>query len=175
MGASQIVAEDLEGVEPRDAQLKRDLAMGEEPPVVQLPGGGGRAAQCLPATQPGRSSLFSGLSGSRQSTLAKIIYGKLVEGGSRPATLLDGTSCARTCPANWVSPSSIVTWNIRRIGYVASEITKTGASRSARQLRHTAETRRAVRQDDRERRAFIEIFVATPLDVRESRDRKGLR
>lgn len=64
--------------------------------------------------------------------------------------------------------------NIRRIGYVASEITKNGGIAICAPIAPYTETRRAVREMVEERGAFIEVHVATPLEVCEARDRKGL-
>lgn len=176
MGASQIVAEDLEGVEYTDAQLKRDLAMGDEPPKwFSYP----EVVAALrnvypPRNRQGFTLFFTGLSGSGKSTLAKIIYGKLVEGGRRPATLLDGDIVRQNLSSELGFSKQHRDLNIRRIGYVASEITKNGGIAICAPIAPYRETRRAVREMIEERGAFIEIFVATPLDVCESRDRKGL-
>jgi len=64
--------------------------------------------------------------------------------------------------------------NIRRIGFVASEITKNGGVAICAPIAPYMETRRAVRELIEEQGAFIEIHVSTSLDVCESRDRKGL-
>ncbi|HPE81244.1 MAG: bifunctional sulfate adenylyltransferase/adenylylsulfate kinase [Sedimenticolaceae bacterium] len=176
MGASKIASEDLEGVEYTDAQLKRDLAMGEEPPEwFSYP----EVVAALrnvypPRNRQGFTLFFTGLSGSGKSTLAKIIYGKLVEGGSRPATLLDGDIVRQNLSSELGFSKQHRDLNIRRIGYVASEITKNGGIAICAPIAPYRETRRAVREMIEERGAFIEIFVATPLDVCESRDRKGL-
>ncbi|MGA7966332.1 MAG: adenylyl-sulfate kinase, partial [Gammaproteobacteria bacterium] len=64
--------------------------------------------------------------------------------------------------------------NVRRIGFVASEITKNGGVAICAPIAPYAATREAVRDMIEQHGAFIEIHVATPLDVCESRDRKGL-
>ena len=64
--------------------------------------------------------------------------------------------------------------NIRRIGFVASEITKNGGIAICAPIAPYHSTRRAVREMVEEQGAFVEIYVATPLEVCESRDRKGL-
>jgi sulfate adenylyltransferase len=64
--------------------------------------------------------------------------------------------------------------NILRIGYVASEITRHGGVAICAPIAPYTATRRRVREMIEEVGAFIEIFVATPLEVCEQRDRKGL-
>ena len=159
-----------------DAKLKHDLATGEEPPewfsypevVSELRG------VYPPRSRQGFTLFFTGLSGSGKSTLAKIIYGKLVEGGRRPATLLDGDIVRQNLSSELGFSKKHRDLNIRRIGYVASEITKNGGIAICAPIAPYTETRRAVREMIEERGAFIEIHVATPLEVCEARDRKGL-
>ena len=176
MGVSEISSKGLEGVEYTDAQLKCDLAVGEEPPdwfsypevVTEL------RNVYPPRNRQGFTLFFTGLSGSGKSTLAKIIYGKLVEGGRRPATLLDGDIVRQNLSSELGFSKAHRDLNIRRIGYVASEITKNGGIAICAPIAPYRETRRAVREMIEERGAFIEVYVATPLEVCEARDRKGL-
>lgn len=177
LGVSEIESRGLEhGIEYTDAQLKTDLANGESPPdwfsypevVEEL-----RHAY-PPRNRQGFTLFFTGLSGSGKSTLAKIIYGKLVEGGRRPATLLDGDIVRQNLSSELGFSKAHRDLNIRRIGYVASEITKNGGIAICAPIAPYRETRRAVREMIEERGAFIEIYVATSLEVCESRDRKGL-
>jgi sulfate adenylyltransferase len=177
MGASEIASRELgPGIEYTDAQLKQDLAAGESPPdwfsypevVEEL-----RHAY-PPRSRQGFTLFFTGLSGSGKSTLAKILYGKLVEGGRRPATLLDGDIVRQHLSSELGFSKAHRDINIRRIGYVASEITKNGGIAICAPIAPYRETRRAVREMIEERGAFIEIYVATSLEVCETRDRKGL-
>ncbi|WP_078119274.1 bifunctional sulfate adenylyltransferase/adenylylsulfate kinase [Thiosocius teredinicola] len=176
MGVSEIAAKGLEGIEYTDAQLKQDLAMGEQPPewfsypevVAEL------RNVYPPRSRQGFTLFFTGLSGSGKSTLAKIIYGKLVEGGRRPATLLDGDIVRQNLSSELGFSKHHRDLNIRRIGYVASEITKNGGIAICAPIAPYTETRRAVREMIEDRGAFIEVHVATPLEVCEARDRKGL-
>ena len=176
MPASQIEAAALDALDYTDAHLKRDLAVGEEPPdwfsypevVAEL------RNVYPPRSRLGFTLFFTGLSGSGKSTLAKIIYGKLVEGGRRPATLLDGDIVRQNLSSELGFSKVHRDLNIRRIGYVASEITKNGGIAICAPIAPYRETRRAVREMIEERGAFIEIHVATALEVCEARDRKGL-
>jgi sulfate adenylyltransferase len=64
--------------------------------------------------------------------------------------------------------------NIRRIGYVASEITKNGGIAICAPIAPYAATRAAVREMVEAYGAFLEVHVATPIEECERRDRKGL-
>src|SRR5690606_20722228 len=64
--------------------------------------------------------------------------------------------------------------NIQRIGYVASEITKNGGIAICAPIAPYAATRKIVRDMIEPLGGFIEVHVATPIEVCEQRDRKGL-
>jgi sulfate adenylyltransferase len=127
-----------------------------------------------PPSRQGITLFFTGLSGSGKSTLANIIYAKLVEAGGRPVSMLDGDIVRQNLSSELGFSKAHRDLNIRRIGFVASEITKNGGIAICAPIAPYAETRRAVRELIESHGAFIEIHVATPLDVCESRDRKGL-
>jgi sulfate adenylyltransferase len=127
-----------------------------------------------PRSRQGITLFFTGLSGSGKSTLANIIYAKLVEAGGRPVSLLDGDIVRQHLSSELGFSKAHRDLNIRRIGFVASEITKNGGIAICAPIAPYKETRRAVREMIEAQGAFIEIHVSTPLDVCESRDRKGL-
>jgi sulfate adenylyltransferase len=176
MPVSEIEAQGLEGIEYTDAQLKSDLAHGEEPPAwFSYPEVVDELRHVYPPrSRQGFTLFFTGLSGSGKSTLANIVYGKLVEGSRRPVTLLDGDIVRQNLSSELGFSKEHRNINIRRIGYVASEITKNGGIAICAPIAPYTATRRAVRSMIEERGAFIEIHVATSLEVCESRDRKGL-
>lgn len=173
---SQIEKQKLDCAEYTDAKLKRDLALGEEipewfsyPEVVQE-----LRRVYPPRSRQGFTLLFTGLSGSGKSTLAKIMYTKLVEAGGRPVSLLDGDIVRQHLSSELGFSKEHRDLNIRRIGFVASEITKNGGVAICAPIAPYQSTRRAVREMIEAHGAFIEIHVATPLEVCEARDRKGL-
>ncbi len=129
---------------------------------------------CPPRTRQGFTLFFTGLSGAGKSTLAKIIYAKLIEAGGRPVTLLDGDIVRLNLSSELGFSKEHRDLNVRRIGFVASEITKNGGVAICAPIAPYAATREAVRDMIEQHGAFIEIHVATPLEVCESRDRKGL-
>ncbi len=127
-----------------------------------------------PRSRQGITLFFTGLSGSGKSTLANIVYAKLIEAGSRPVSLLDGDIVRQNLSSELGFSKAHRDINIRRIGFVASEITKNRGVAICAPIAPYAETRAAVRDLIEQHGAFIEIHVATPLEVCESRDRKGL-
>ena len=127
-----------------------------------------------PRSRQGITLFFTGLSGSGKSTLANIMFGKLIEAGARPVSLLDGDIVRQNLSSELGFSKKHRDINIRRIGFVASEITKNRGIAICAPIAPYAETRAAVRNLIEPHGAFIEIHVATPLEVCESRDRKGL-
>ena len=159
-----------------DALLAKRLSHGEDIPAwFTYP----EVLNALRGVYPPRHSMgitlfFTGLSGSGKSTLARIMYGKFIEDGKRPATLLDGDIVRRNLSSELGFSKQHRDLNVRRIGFVASEITKNGGVAICAPIAPYASTRRAVRELIEEHGAMIEIHVATPLEVCEQRDRKGL-
>ncbi len=127
-----------------------------------------------PRHRMGITLFFTGLSGSGKSTLARIMYGKFIEDGKRPTTLLDGDVVRRNLSSELGFSKSHRDLNVRRIGFVASEITKNGGVAICAPIAPYTSTRRAVRELIEEHGAMIEIYMSTPLEVCEQRDRKGL-
>jgi sulfate adenylyltransferase len=127
-----------------------------------------------PRSRQGITLFFTGLSGSGKSTLANIVFAKLIEAGGRPVSLLDGDIVRQNLSSELGFSKAHRDINIRRIGFVASEITKNGGVAICAPIAPYRETRRAVRELIEQHGAFIEIHVSTPLDVCEARDRKGL-
>ncbi len=133
----------------------------------------------LRRTSPERSKqgftvFFTGLSGSGKSTIANALMVKLMEMGGRPVTLLDGDVVRKHLSSELGFSKEHRDINIKRIGYVASEITKNGGIAICAPIAPYAATRRAVREMIESFGAFIEVHVATSLEECERRDRKGL-
>jgi len=122
----------------------------------------------------GFTVFFTGFSGSGKSTIANALMVKLMEMGGRPVTLLDGDIVRKNLSSELGFSKEHRDLNIRRIGYVASEITKNGGIAICAPIAPYATTRRAVREDIESFGAFIEVHVATSIDECERRDRKGL-
>ncbi len=122
----------------------------------------------------GFTVFFTGLSGSGKSTIANALMTKLMEIGGRPVSLLDGDIVRKNLSSELGFSKEHRDLNILRIAFVASEITKNGGIAICAPIAPYAHTRRMVREAIRPHGGFIEIHVATPLEVCEERDRKGL-
>ena len=127
-----------------------------------------------PRAKQGFTVFFTGLSGSGKSTIANALMVKLMEMGGRPVTLLDGDVVRKHLSSELGFSKEHRDINIRRIGYVASEITKNGGIAICAPIAPYAATRRAVREMIEAYGAFIEVHVATSIEECERRDRKGL-
>ena len=122
----------------------------------------------------GFTVFFTGLSGSGKSTIANALMTKLMELGGRRVTLLDGDLVRKNLSSELGFSKEHRDLNILRIGYVASEITKNGGIAICAPIAPYTATRRKVREGIEAVGGFLEIHVATPLEVCEARDRKGL-
>jgi sulfate adenylyltransferase len=157
-------------------ELRRRLSEGLEiPEWFSFP----EVVKELRRTKPPRSKqgftvFFTGFSGSGKSTIANALMVKLMEMGGRPVTLLDGDIVRKNLSSELGFSKEHRDLNIRRIGYVASEITKNGGIAICAPIAPYATTRRAVREDVEDFGAFVEIHVATSIEECEKRDRKGL-
>lgn len=122
----------------------------------------------------GFTLFFTGLSGSGKSTIANAVVAKLNQLGNRPVTLLDGDVVRKHLSSELGFSREHRDLNILRIGFVASEITKNKGIAVCAPIAPYQSTRARVRGLVSRHGAFILIHVATPLDVCEGRDRKGL-
>ncbi|WDA12212.1 bifunctional sulfate adenylyltransferase/adenylylsulfate kinase [Paracoccus marcusii] len=127
-----------------------------------------------PRANQGFTVFFTGLSGSGKSTVANALMVKLMEMGGRPVSLLDGDVVRKHLSSELGFSKEHRDINIKRIGYVASEITKNGGIAICAPIAPYTATRRAVREMVEAGGAFVEVHVATPLEECERRDRKGL-
>jgi len=127
-----------------------------------------------PRSKQGFTVFFTGLSGAGKSTLANVLLVKLLEMGGRPVTLLDGDIVRKNLSSELGFSKEHRDINIRRIGFVASEITKNGGIALCAPIAPYEKVRSEVRQLIESGGGFVLVHVATPLDVCETRDRKGL-
>jgi sulfate adenylyltransferase len=156
-------------------ELRRRLAEGQDiPEWFTFP----EIVRELRLTHPPRHKqgftvFFTGLSGAGKSTIANALLVKLLEIGGRPVTLLDGDIVRKHLSSELGFSKEHRDINIRRIGFVASEITKNGGIAICAPIAPYDRIRKEVRELVGDGR-FILIHVMTPLAVCEERDRKGL-
>ena len=157
-------------------ELRERLALGKDlPEWFTFP----EVAQELRKTHPPRERqgftvFFTGLSGSGKSTIANVLLVKLLEMGGRPVTILDGDLVRKNLSSELGFSKEHRDINIRRIGYVASEITKNGGIAVCAPIAPYDSVRKDVEAMISPVGGYILVHVATPLEVCEKRDRKGM-
>ena len=127
-----------------------------------------------PRHRQGVTIFFTGLSGSGKSTIANVLLTKFLETGGRPVTILDGDLVRKNLSSELGFSKEHRDINIRRIGYVASEITKNGGIAICAPIAPYDSVRKQVRQMIEPHGGFVLVHIATPLEICEQRDRKGL-
>jgi sulfate adenylyltransferase len=127
-----------------------------------------------PRHKQGFTIFFTGLSGSGKSTIANVLLTKFLEIGGRPVTILDGDLVRKHLSSELGFSKEHRDINIRRIGYVASEITKNGGIAICAPIAPYDAVRKQVREMIEPVGGFVLVHIATPVEVCEQRDRKGL-
>ena len=127
-----------------------------------------------PRHKQGFTVFFTGLSGSGKSTIANALQTKLLELGGRPITLLDGDLVRRNLSSELGFSKEHRDINIRRIGYVASEITKNGGIAICAPIAPYDNIRKENKALIAPLGGYVLVHIATPIEVCEHRDRKGL-
>lgn len=115
---------------------------------------------------------FTGLSGAGKSTVAQAVESRLNESG-RTTTLLDGDVIRTHLSKGLGFSKEDRDENIKRIGYVASQVVRHNGVVICAVISPYRETRDNVRRYF-ENDNFIEIYISTPIEVCEKRDPKGL-
>ncbi|MEE9180924.1 MAG: bifunctional sulfate adenylyltransferase/adenylylsulfate kinase [Vicinamibacteria bacterium] len=157
-------------------QLRERLAGGREiPGWFTFP----EVAKELQRTHPPRHKqgftvFFTGLSGAGKSTIANVLLVKFLELGGRPVTLLDGDIVRKNLSSELGFSKEHRDINIHRIGYVASDISQNGGIAICAPIAPYENVRREVRSLIEKAGGFCLVRIATPLEVCEQRDRKGM-
>jgi adenylylsulfate kinase len=120
--------------------------------------------------QTGVTLWFTGLSGAGKTTISQAIEQKLKEQGYG-VEVLDGDIVRQNLTKGLGFSREDRDENIRRIGFVASLLTKHNVIVLVSAISPYREVREQVRQKIGN---FVEIFVNAPLTVCEERDVKGL-
>ncbi len=152
-----------------DSDTDSDFGEAEEHPLFA-------AERARTAAGPGRgvTVFFTGLSGSGKSTVAKALADRLEENSGRTLSLLDGDEVRRLLSAGLSFSRADRDLNIRRIGFVAAEVTRHGGLAVCAPIAPFAQARAQVRAEVEKVGDFVLIHVSTPLAECERRDRKGL-
>jgi len=118
---------------------------------------------------------FVGLSGSGKTTLAELLKGNIEEEFPlRDITLLDGNVIRDNLSRGLGFSKEDRSMNVRRIGYVASEIVKHGGIAIVANIAPYEVDRQFNRELISRYGTYIEFFVNTPLEKCEERDIRGL-
>ena len=157
-------------------ELEDLLDRGEEVPAWFTPPA---VAAELRRSRPPRSErglviFLTGLSGSGKSTIARGVRDALSERGDRSVSLLDGDLVRDLLSAGLTFSRADRDLNIARIGFVATEVARHGGIAICAPIAPYAQARARVRSMVREVGDFLLVHVATPVQVCEARDRKGL-
>ncbi len=163
------------------SELRRRLRAGEEIPSWFTPPDVAKLLEKAypPREKQGITVFLTGLSGSGKSTIARALDKKLTEihfenGGDRMVTNLDGDIVRNTLSKGLGFSEEDRRENVRRVGWVASEITRHGGVAVCALIAPNKHVRREVREMVEQSGGFIEVYVNTPLGVCEERDVKGL-
>ena len=122
----------------------------------------------------GFTVFLTGFPGAGKSTIAKVLYSRFLEMGDRPVTLLDGDIVRQNLSSQLSFSKEHRDINVRRIGFVASEITKNRGVAICAPIAPYNATRAEIRKTIETHGGFIEVHVSTPIEECEKRDRKGM-
>jgi sulfate adenylyltransferase len=158
------------------AEVRRRLDDGREIPSWYTFEAVARELQRRHPTRSTRgfTVFLTGLSGSGKSTIANALRVKLLELGGRGITLLDGDLVRANLSSELGFSKEHRDLNIRRIGFVASEITRAGGAAICAPIAPYDVVRREVREMIQPCGGFVLVHVSTPLEICEQRDRKGM-
>ncbi|SEJ59388.1 adenylyl-sulfate kinase [Demequina mangrovi] len=118
--------------------------------------------------------LLSGLSGSGKSTIARQLTRRLRAESHQRVTLLDGDEVRAMLSSGLGFSRADRELNVRRIGWVAAQLAAHGGIAVCAPIAPYETMRAEMRTMAEENGRFVLVHVATPLEVCEARDRKGL-
>jgi sulfate adenylyltransferase len=122
----------------------------------------------------GFTLFMTGLSGAGKSTIAERLTARIEQDFRRPVTLLDGDRIREMLSSGLTFSRADRELNIRRIGFVAGEVTRHGGICICAAIAPFRSARDEARALIAPLGHFYEIHIATPLAECERRDPKGL-
>jgi len=125
-------------------------------------------------TKQGFTLFFTGLSGSGKSTIANGVLSKLLEKGTKRTTLLDGDIVRTHLSSELGFSKEHRDINVKRIGYVASEITKNGGIAICAPIAPFEDPRNENKNLISQYGKYFEIYISTSVEECTRRDTKGL-
>ncbi len=131
-------------------------------------------APAVPRSRQGFTLFFTGLSGSGKSTASSYLASRLEKVGGRRVQILDGDAVRKVQSSGLGFTKEHRDLNVRRVGAMAAEVTKSGGIAICALIAPYDGARRDVRRMVSEQGGFFLIYLATPLAVCEGRDPKGL-
>lgn len=173
-----VVFEEVPGNPRADQAMLASLEANSECLETEYPS---PVAHVLQAAYPprlfrGYCVFFTGLSGSGKSSIAVALRDTLLELDDRPVTVLDGDHVRQMLASELGFSEEHRNLNIRRLGYVAGQITKARAAVIAAPIAPYRQSREHARKSVEQsgRALFFEIHVDTPLEMCMLRDKKGV-
>lgn len=127
-----------------------------------------------PRSKQGFTVFFTGLSGSGKSTIANALALKLMELQNRQVSMLDGDEMRKNLSSELGFSKEHRSLNVKRVGFVANEITKNGGIALCPLIAPYQEDRDHNRNVISAHGGFVEVYVSTSLEECERRDVKGL-
>ena len=127
-----------------------------------------------PLDKQGFTLYFVGLSGSGKSTIANFVMSKLGELTNRKISYLDGDIVRLNLSQGLGFSLSDRSINVRRIGFVCSEVTRHGGIAVAANIAPLEKDRKINREKIEVEGHYIEIFVNSSIENCRKRDVKGL-
>lgn len=127
-----------------------------------------------PAPRKGFTLFLTGLPGAGKSTVSSRLLQVIERDHGRPVTRLDGDIVREMLSSGLTFSRADRELNLRRIGFVAAEVTRHGGICVCAVIAPYASARAEARARVEAVGRFYEIHVATPLAVCETRDTKGL-
>jgi len=157
-------------------EVRRRLAAGEDlPGWFTFPEVAAELRRSYPARRDQGVVVFlCGLSGAGKSAIANALAARLQELGGRAVTLLDGDLVRRLLSSELGFSKEHRDLNVRRIAFVAAAVARSGGAAICAQIAPYDAARRQARAMVEPCGGFVLVHVATPLEVCEARDHKGL-